>query len=112
MKLFWITFLAISLMVATENIQPIIMSMKMFQMSNPSIVHSSLNKRGQIQLIKYFSNYGQKIVFNPIKSNPHDFMIIFTELADYPWDEYPETQVPTLGKIQLLESNHLGGPRI
>ena len=79
MKLFWITFLAIILIVEAENIQPIITSMKMFQMSNPSIVHSSLNKRGQIQLIKYFSNYGQKIVFNPIKSNPHDFVVIFTK---------------------------------
>ena len=107
MKLFWITFLAIILIVAAENIQPIITSMKMFQMSNPSIVHSSLNKREQIQLIKNFSNYGQKIVFNPIKSNPHDFMVIFSELADYQWDKYPETQVPTLGKIQSLENNHL-----
>ena len=97
MKSLWITLLAKILIVEAENIQPIIMSMKMFQMSNPSIVHSSLNKRGQIQLIKYFSNYGQKIVFNPIKSNPHDFMVIFTELADYQWDENPETQVPVLG---------------
>ena len=103
MKLLWITFLAINLIVAAENIQPIITGMKMFQMSNPSILHSSLNKREQIQLIKYFSNNGQKIVFNPIKSNPHDFMVIFTELADYQWDKYPETQVPSLGKIQLAQ---------
>ena len=89
-------------MVAAENIQllnyAIIRSMRMFKMSNPSIVHSSINKRGQIQLIKHFSNYEQKIIFNPVKSNLHDFMVIFTELADYQWNEYPETQVPALGK--------------
>ena len=73
----------------------------MFKMSNPSIVHSSINKRGQIQLIKHFSNYGQKIIFNPVKSNLHDFMVIFTEFANYKWNEYPETQVPALGKIQV-----------
>ena len=104
----WITLLAIILIAAAENIQPlnnaIIKSMKMFKMSNPSIVHSSLNKRGKLQLIKYFSNYGQKIIFNPVKSNRHDFLVIFTDLADYQWKEYPETQVPALGKIQVLEN--------
>ena len=111
MKLLWLILVYELVIIAAENIQSpnyaIIKSMTMFQMSNPSIVHSSLNKREQIQLIKYFSNYGQKIVFNPIKSNPHDFVVIFTKLADYQWDEYPETQVPTLGKIQSLENNHL-----
>ena len=97
MKLLWITLLAIFLIAAAENIQPIIKSMRLFQMSNPTIAHSSLNKRGQIQLIKHFSNYGQKIIFNPVKPNPHDFIVIFTELADYQWDENPETQVPALG---------------
>ena len=104
MKVFWIIFLAIVLIAAADNIQSlnyaIIKSMRMFQMLNPSIIHSSLNKRRQIQLMKFFSNYEQKIVFNPVKSNQHDFMVIFTELADYQWDEYPETQVPALGKIQ------------
>ena len=108
MKLLWITLLAIILIAAAENIQPlnnaIIKSMKMFKMSNPTIVHSSLNKRGQIQLIKHFSNYGQKIIFHPIKSSPYDSMIIFTELDDYKWNKYPETQVPALGKIKELEN--------
>ena len=105
MKLFWITFLAIILIVEAENIQPIITSMKMFQMSNPSIVHSSLSKREQTHLIKSFSNYGEKIIFNPAKSNLHDSMIIYTDLANYKWNKYPETHVPTLGKIQVLLDN-------
>ena len=41
------------------------------------------------------------MTFNPVKSNLHDFMVIFTELADYKWNEYPETQVSALGKIQV-----------
>ena len=111
MKVFWIIFLAIVLIAAADNIQSlnyaIIKSMRMFQMLNPSIIHSSLNKRRQIQLMKFFSNYGQKIVFNPVKSNPHDFMVIFTELGDYQWNKYPDTQVPALGKLKSLENNHL-----
>ena len=105
MKVFWITLLAIT---ATENIQPlnhaIIKSLIMFRMSNPSIMHSSLPKVGQIQLIKHFSNYGQEIIFDPIKYNLHDFLVIFTELEDYEHNKYPETQVPILGKFYILEN--------
>ena len=91
MKLLWLTFLAIILIVVAENIQllnyAIIRSMRMFKMSNPSIVYSSLT---ELPHKKRFSNYGQ--------SNLHDFMVIFKELADYKWNEYPETQVAAFGK--------------
>ena len=108
MKVFWITLLAIIMITATENIQPlnhaIIKSLIMFRMSNPSIMHSSLPKVGQIQLIKHFSNYGQEIIFDPFKYNLHDFLVIFTELEDYEHNKYPETQVPILGKFYILEN--------
>ena len=105
MKLLWLSLLDIISRVVTETIQPsnyaLIKIMRKFQMSNPSIVHSSLSKREQTHLIKSFSNYGEKIIFNPAKSNLHDSMIIYTDLANYKWNRYPETHVPTLGKIQV-----------
>ena len=110
MKLLWLILFYELVIIAADNIQSpnyaIIKSMKMFQMSNPSIVHSSLNRIGEIKLFKSFSNHGHKIIFNPVKSNLQDFMVIFTELNNYKWNEYPETHVPTLGRIQMLENSH------
>ena len=111
MTLLWLILFYVIVIIAGENIQShnyaIIKSMRMFQMSNPSILHSSLNKIEEIQLFKSLSNHGQKIIFNPVKPNLQDFMIIFTELANYKWNEYPETHGPTLGRIQVLENSHI-----
>ena len=59
MKLLWLTFLAIILIVAAGNIQllnyAIIRSMRMFKMSNPSIVHSSLTELTHQALFKLWT---------------------------------------------------------
>ena len=97
-------FNEIVIIAAENNHSPyyvIIKSMRLFQMSNPSIVHSSLDRIEEIQIFRSFSNHGQKIIFNPVKSNVQDFVIIFTEFSNYKWNEYPEIHGPVLGRIQV-----------